>query len=271
MLIVVAFSTFTAFAAFPALGMGIAVAGHAIVDVSNALFKVLADQRRFLMLVAIKASVFAEIARRCVATGAANVVRSGKCEELCVVNICRCPVDLCVAGAALRRHARMNRRRGGRMAVGTRRPRLGGQHCMGKGMAVLGRQAGHGVIGVASQAIRIRQPLMKGRHWYGVNNRRPGNRALTNIRHSVAGCAARLDRALQGCMAGKTIVCQFCMRRDQRPGGKHRIRIDKNQRDDAHKIGGDKRQEPAFHDHPQKITALMIWAMPKTAKARVIG
>ena len=61
------------------------------------------------------------------------------------------------------------------------------------------------------------------------------------------------------------------MGRDQRARGQHRIGVDKGKRDDADQIGSDDRKDPAFHDHPQKMRELTMCAVPRTAKASVIG
>ena len=102
-------------------------------------------------------------------------------------------------------------------------------------------------------------------------NGRTRDGAQADVGHGMAGRAARLDGALHWRMTGKAIGCQIGMGRDQRTWGQHRIRVDKGEGHDAHEIGGDERQEPAFHDHPQKMRELTICAVPRTAKASVIG
>ena len=62
------------FIALAALAIGVAVAGHAVVDVADAFLQMFADQVGFLMLVTAEAGELAELVCGRVATGAGNML-----------------------------------------------------------------------------------------------------------------------------------------------------------------------------------------------------
>lgn len=266
-----AVSVILTFTALAPLGMGVAVAGHAVVDVADAFLQMFADQVGFLMLVAVIAGELAEIVRFCVASGTGDVMWPGQSEKPCVVDGRSGPVGLGVTGAALRRHPCVDDGLWCRVAGRARRPRRGGEHGMGKCMTMSGRKARKRVIGVAAHAVGIRQTLMKRRHWRALHKRPARDGAQADVGHGMACRAPRLDGALHRRVAGKAIGGKVRMGRDQRARGQHRIGVDKGEGNDAHQIGGDDHKDPAFHDHPQKMRELTICAVPRTAKASVIG
>ena len=112
---------------------------------------------------------------------------------------------------------------------------------------------------------------MKRRQWRVAQNWRARNGFPADVGHSVTGRAAFCHRAAQRGMAGETIVRNSGMGGYHRAGGQHRGRKGKGKCHDTGKAGGDDRQDQAFHDHPQKMTELMICAMARTAKASAIG
>ena len=68
----------------------------------------------------------------------------------------------------------------------------------------------------------------------------------------MAGGAARRDGALQWRVAGKAIVGQTGMGRDQRPWGQHWIGVDKGEGNDARKVGGDDGRIQRFMTTPRR-------------------
>lgn len=130
------------------------------------------------------------------------------------------------------------------------------------------------VVAVTGQAVRRQELRMKGCLRRG-SCPRPGTTgggSHADIRHGMAADAAIRRGATQRRMACDAIRRQLRMRRHQRAGADHQMRIEEGQCHDHGQVRHDDEQEPGpLHRQPQNRKTLTICAVASTANASVIG